>query len=94
MDAGLPEPVIAHVVHTDIGPLEVDLSFPAQRLILEVDGAQHDLTLNAARDVDRDAALARLGWATLRVSARDVRERPGDVVTRVRGALVARDHRP
>jgi hypothetical protein len=87
VEAGLPEPVIAHVVHTDIGPLEVDLSFPDHMLILEVDGGQHLLTLNAARDGDRDAALTRAGWRTLRVTATDVRERPAHVVARVRAAL-------
>ncbi len=89
VEAGLPEPVIAHRIRTPTGTLEVDLSFPPQRLILEVDGAQHALTLNAARDVDRDAALERLGWTTLRVTARDVRVRPDAVVARVRVALSA-----
>jgi hypothetical protein len=91
--AGLPEPVIAHEVRTDIGRLEVDLSFPDHRLILEVDGAQHLLVLNGGRDVDRDAALQRAGWRILRVSAADVRERPGYVVALVRAALRVRGHR-
>ncbi len=93
VEAGLPEPVIAHVVRTDIGPLELDLAFPDHRLALEVDGAQHRLTLNAARDVERDAALARSGWRTLRVSAGDVRERPESVVAKVRAALAHRTWR-
>jgi very-short-patch-repair endonuclease len=93
VEAGLPEPVIAHEAQTDIGRLEVDLSFPAYRLILEVDGGQHALTLNAARDVARDAALARAGWHTLRVAAATVRERPQEVVRIVAAALGARGYR-
>lgn len=87
VDAGLPEPVIAYEASTDIGTLEVDLSYPDARLIIEVDGGQHDLTLNAARDVDRDAALARAGWRTVRIPARVAREQPDEVVRRVRQAM-------
>ncbi|MCW2998102.1 MAG: hypothetical protein JWN65_1651 [Solirubrobacterales bacterium] len=87
VSAGLPEPVIAHVVPTDIGGLEVDLSFPDHRLILEVDGRQHELPLQGWRDVDRDAALARAGWATVRVAAAQVREQPDAVVRTVAAAL-------
>lgn len=83
---GLPEPVIAYEATTDIGVIEVDLSFPDHRLIVEVDGGQHDLTLNAARDVDRDAALARAGWRTVRIAARTVRE---DEAAAVRAVAVA-----
>jgi very-short-patch-repair endonuclease len=90
VEAGLPEPVIAHRVRSDIGVLEVDLSFPDHRLILEVDGGQHALTLNAARDVDRDAALDRLGWLTVRVSAAAVRADPTAAVRVVRPALEGR----
>lgn len=93
VEAGLPEPVIAHEVATDVRTYEVDLCFPPHRLVLEVDGGQHALTLNAARDVVRDAALARAGWRTLRVAAATVRDRPEEVVRLVRDALRAEDHR-
>ncbi|MCW3014276.1 MAG: hypothetical protein JWO02_1368 [Solirubrobacterales bacterium] len=87
VSAGLPEPVIAHVVQTDVGPLEVDLSFPDHRLVLEVDGRQHALSLQRWRDLDRDAALARAGWTTVRVAAAHVREQPDAVVRTVAAAL-------
>jgi very-short-patch-repair endonuclease len=92
VEAGLPEPVIAHEAETDIGRLEIDLSFPGYRVILEVDGGQHALTLNAARDVARDAALARAGWHSLRVAAATVREQPQEVVRIVGAALRARGY--
>jgi very-short-patch-repair endonuclease len=87
--------VIAHVVVTDIGKLEVDLCLPDHRLILEVDGGQHLLTLNTARDVARDAALTRLGWSTVRVTAAAVRATDGRAaVAAVRPLLEARGRRP
>ncbi|MCW3017232.1 MAG: hypothetical protein JWO02_4324 [Solirubrobacterales bacterium] len=94
VEAGLPEPVIAHRVTTDIGRIEVDLSFPDYRLVLEVDGEQHRLTLNRRRDADRDAALVRLGWATERVTAAAVRADPNVAVRAVRPALVDRGWTP
>lgn len=88
--AGLPEPKIAHEIVTDIGKLEVDLSFPDHRLILEVDGGQHALPLNQARDADRGAALERLGWVTVRVTAELVRTDDRAVVAIVKAALEQR----
>ncbi|UTI66499.1 endonuclease domain-containing protein [Paraconexibacter antarcticus] len=90
VEAGLPEPVIAHEVATDVRTYEVDLCFPAHRLVLEFDGGQHALPLDAARDVGRDAALARAGRRTLRVSAATVRDRPDEVVRLVRAARAER----
>lgn len=49
-----------------------------RRIIVEVDGSSHDGRGNW--DAERDAALARLGFKTLRVPAVDVRDRLGDVV--------------
>lgn len=94
VEAGLPEPVIAHRITTDIGRIEVDLSLPDHRLVLEVDGGQHRLTLNRRRDSDRDAALARLGWVTVRVTAAAVRADPDVAVRAVRPALAGRGWTP
>jgi very-short-patch-repair endonuclease len=94
VEAGLPEPVIAHRVTTDIGRIEVDLSFPGYQLVLEVDGGQHRLTLNRRRDVNRDAALVRLGWVTVRVTVAAVRADPNVAVRAVRPALVDRGWTP
>ena len=49
-----------------------------RRLIVEVDGMTH--AGRGVRDAERDAAMARLGFKTLRVPAIDVRDRLGDVV--------------
>ena len=49
-----------------------------RRLIVEVDGMSH--AGRGVRDAERDAAMARLGFKTLRVPAIDVRDRLGDVV--------------
>lgn len=48
-----------------------------RRLIVEVDGASR--AGRSAWDAERDAAMARLGFKTLRVAAVDVRDRLADV---------------
>lgn len=93
VEAGLPEPVIAHRIRTAAGRLEVDLSFPPHRVILEVDGGQHLLPLNAARDADRDAALDALGRVTVRVMAHAVRADPFVAPRAVAPVLSARGWR-
>ncbi|HEX4691573.1 MAG TPA: DUF559 domain-containing protein, partial [Solirubrobacteraceae bacterium] len=61
--AGLPHPD----VNTRIEGIEVDFAWPAQRLIVEVDGfAFHGGPAAFERDRARDAALALTGWRVLR----------------------------
>ena len=49
-----------------------------RRIIVEVDGSSHEG--RGGWDATRDAAMARLGFKTLRIPAIDVRDRLGDVV--------------
>ena len=60
-----------------------------QRLVVEVDGAQHGEREQARHDTIRDAVLAREGFRTLRFAASDVLSNLDGVVTAIRLALDA-----
>ena len=67
----------------------VDFACLAQRLIIEVDGAQHLDTDNLRVDAARDAHLRHHGFEVLRVSNGDVSEHLDGVVLLVLAALGA-----
>lgn len=56
------------------------------RLVVEVDGAQH--ASSGAADVKRDRFLAKRGYRTLRVAARDVHADLDRVLRLIRAALL------
>jgi Protein of unknown function (DUF559) len=64
----------------------VDLAFPAERLVIEYEGAHHFEGTHIARDDARIAALEAAGWRVIRLSAPDLRDLDA-VVARVRAAL-------
>ena len=55
-----------------IGPYSADFLCASAKLIVEVDGAAHDMGDRPTCDERRDEHLAKLGYATLRIPARDV----------------------
>ena len=69
--ADLPRPLTNH----RLGPYECDFVWPAQRLIVETDGAEHHRTRHAFED-DRakDAELTRQGWRVVRLTHRRLRD--------------------
>jgi Protein of unknown function (DUF559) len=73
-DAGLPEPLTNTVLATPNHPrLEVDLYWPADRLIVEIDGYEaHRTRATFEADRRRDAALGAAGYRVLRFSRRDM----------------------
>jgi very-short-patch-repair endonuclease len=75
-------------VHPRIGDIEVDFvlrSKSAERIVVEVDGSQHQAA--TAQDAARDAFLASQGYKVLRTKARDVLETPFDVIHQIDGLL-------
>jgi very-short-patch-repair endonuclease len=83
-DAGLPRPC----TNAPLGPYEVDLLFPDQRLVVEVDGfAAHGTRRAFERDRARDADLAAAGYVVLRFTARQIEHAPATVVARLAAAL-------
>ncbi|MGH2831058.1 MAG: DUF559 domain-containing protein [Actinomycetota bacterium] len=90
--ARLPHPVPQYVVR-DRGRFvaRVDFAYPEQQLAIEADGYKwHSHRRRWERDVTRGNALLRLGWRVVRVTARDVKEHPGQVAETIAAALVAR----
>ena len=82
--AGLPRPL----VNTRLGPYEVDLHWPAERLVVEVDGyAFHSSRAAFERDRLRDADLQARGHRVLRITFRRIDEAPHAVVARLAAAL-------
>ena len=82
--AGLPEPVLNGRIETDIGWLEVDLVWRDQRVAIEVDTFfTHGDARAFEEDRRRDAALARAGWSTGRVTDVTIAERPAEFVATV-----------
>jgi len=62
------------------GPYVLDFYCEAARKGIEVDGMAHDLGDNPNRDAAREAWLAGVGIAIIRIAARDVLQSLDDVV--------------
>lgn len=61
-----------------------------QRVAAEFDGAQHwGDSRQHRRDIERQEAIASLGWRLVRVSRDQLMNQPKVVVERVRAALTA-----
>lgn len=60
-----------------------------RRLVVEVDGGGHDL--RAEHDRVRDAVLARDGFKTLRVAARDLKDELAEIMEWIVRELEGRD---
>ena len=81
--AGLPRPVVNGRAHG----VESDFAWPAGALVAEVDGFAFHRTRRAfERDRARDAVLAAAGVRTLRFTARQVEQRPAEIVAALRAA--------
>lgn len=99
--AGLPEPVLNHVVwgqglwEGDTAPvLWPDAAYPRWCLALQYEGAHHNGEDQYLRDIRRADTTARSGWLELRVSRFELAgDRPA-VVGKVRAALQSRGWRP
>ncbi|WP_346958592.1 hypothetical protein [uncultured Arthrobacter sp.] len=101
VQAGLPEPVLNHVVWGQVewggGAAPVlwpDAAYPQWRLALQYEGPHHNRDEQYLRDIRRADTAARSGWQELRVSRFDLAgDRPA-VVRKVRAALESRGWRP
>lgn len=68
-----------------------DIVFPAERVVIEVDGWAYHRDLRAfLRDGPRQTALAAAGWTVLRTHWYELHDEPHVFVAHVRAALVAR----
>jgi very-short-patch-repair endonuclease len=69
-----------------LGPYVLDFACVAQRLVVEVDGGQHN---GSARDAVRDAWLSSRGWRVLRFWNNDVMSNMDGVLRVICDALAA-----
>jgi very-short-patch-repair endonuclease len=84
--AGLPAPE----VNQRVEGFEVDLLWRAERLVVEIDGyAFHSMRSSFERDRRRDQALVAAGWRVVRVTWRQLTERPEAVAVMLATALAA-----
>jgi len=67
----------------------VDFACVSHRLVVELDGAVHDVPDQLARDRDRDAWLRENGWTNLRFRNGDLRFDPDGFIRAIRLALGA-----
>ena len=73
-----------------IGDFVVDFACITSRLVIEIDGGQHNLELGRTSDATRDERLRRRGFTVLRFWNNDVMANPESVMEVVRRTL-ARD---
>jgi very-short-patch-repair endonuclease len=82
-DSGLPFPV----ANVRIAGYEVDLCWVDQRVIIEADGRRyHDTPQAFERDRQRDLELGALGWQVIRITWRQLIERPERILAALRTA--------
>lgn len=94
IDAGLPRPETQIVVRDQYGEFvaRVDMGYRELRIGIEYDGPQHWTDpKQRQRDIDRQVALAALGWWIIRVSAELLRYREATLIGRVADAMYAAD---
>ncbi len=88
--AGLPEPVVNHVLRDEDGgwTYRFDLSWPELLVALEYDGRQHaESSSQWVRDVRRREDLDGRGWRLVIALSGDVYATPGATVQRVAAVL-------
>ncbi len=92
IDAGLPKPETQIVVHDRFGEFvgRIDMGYRESKVGIEYDGEQHwNDPRQRAKDIERLARLAELGWTIIRVSSDILRYRPRTFVVRTCTALRA-----
>jgi hypothetical protein len=84
LDAGLPLPTTNALIEG----MEVDCVWPAERLIVELDGrGVHDTTDSFEQDRARDRRLEAAGWRVVRVTWRQLRDAPAELEADLRALL-------
>jgi very-short-patch-repair endonuclease len=84
---GLPVPLI----NTDVLGYEVDVLFPAERVIVEIDSWEfHHLKSNFESDRDRDADMLAADYVTIGITHERLTQRPGPEARRLHTILEAR----
>lgn len=95
-DAGLPEFVVNYPMRNALGSTVAwaDLACEAYRVCIEYDGDHHLTPEQQAKDMARDAKVAEMGWAQVKLNRLDLQEGGWRVVAKVRKALLRQGWRP
>lgn len=81
----------APITNTRLHGYEVDALFPAERVIVELDGGEFHLDRDAfERDRDRDANLLAAGYVTIRITWERLTKQPAREAARLHKILAAR----
>jgi hypothetical protein len=92
--AGLPRPIVHHVIPVEGATYVVDLAYPDPMVAIELDGGVHLERTVWERDHVRQNALVLAGWTILRFTWRDYSRQPTRIVTEIRSALRAAGRSP
>lgn len=87
VQAGLPRPVLQESLAVDGRTYRIDLAYPAERVGIETDGADHLRRDRWEADHARQNAVVLSSWTILRYTWRDYRDEPDRIVREVREAL-------
>ncbi len=71
----------------EVGPWTVDCLWRDRRVVVELDGRQHERPHQADADDDRDLWLRRHGYVTRRYGKRQIEQRPDEVIADLLDAL-------
>lgn len=95
-DGGMPEFSVNYPVRDSTGSVAfwTDLGCEAYRICIEYDGEHHLTPEQQARDMNRDAKAAELGWSQVKLNRLDLRDGGWKVAAKVRKALSRRGWRP
>lgn len=84
----MPADLPPHEFNAHVGPYEVDVLFPAQRVIVELDDRRtHETTHAFQSDRAKDAALTALGYRVLRITWQRLTQEPALVIAQLRAVL-------
>lgn len=92
VNAGVPEPVVEHIVRTAAGGFvaRVDLAYPPLRIAIECDSDRwHSGRQRRQADLERQNRLVLAGWTILRFTWDDLIDQPHVIIAQVRAALEA-----
>jgi predicted transcriptional regulator of viral defense system len=89
----LPRPLVNAPLDLPNRTLEADCAWPAERLVVELDGfAAHATRAAFERDRSRDRPLQAAGWRVVRITWRQLDERPGEIAAELRALLGGARH--
>ncbi len=93
--AGLPEPVVGHVLAEPNWSATPDLAWPEWAVLVEYEGERHRTDqARFATDLRRFDRYLDVGWSPIRATSRDLFREPGELLARIEHRLRRNGWRP